>query len=44
MQWMVCDDFAAVDALVRDDGEVHWLVSEVLQLAKPLSVLREESR
>ena len=31
-----------VDALTAEDGEVHRLLAEVLNLAKPLSVLREE--
>lgn len=33
---------AAVDALTRDDAEVHRLMIEGLHLAKPLSVLQEE--
>ena len=33
---------AALDALVAEDVEVQRLVSEVFQLAKPLSTLREE--
>jgi 2-polyprenyl-6-methoxyphenol hydroxylase-like FAD-dependent oxidoreductase len=33
---------AAVDALTREDVEVHRLLTEVLQLAKPMSVLHEE--
>jgi hypothetical protein len=34
--------FAAVDALTREDVEVHRLLTEVFQLTKPLSVLYEE--
>jgi 2-polyprenyl-6-methoxyphenol hydroxylase-like FAD-dependent oxidoreductase len=34
--------FAAVGALAADDIEVHKLVAEVFNLAKPLSALREE--
>jgi hypothetical protein len=34
--------FAAVDALTREDVEVHRLVTEVFQLTKPLSALNEE--
>jgi 2-polyprenyl-6-methoxyphenol hydroxylase-like FAD-dependent oxidoreductase len=34
--------FAAVDALTRDDAEVHRLMTEVFHLAKPLSILHEE--
>jgi hypothetical protein len=34
--------FADVDALTTEDLEVQRLVSEVLNLAKPLSALREE--
>jgi 2-polyprenyl-6-methoxyphenol hydroxylase-like FAD-dependent oxidoreductase len=34
--------FAAVDALTAEDVEVHRLVTEVFQLTKPLSVLRQE--
>ena len=34
--------FAALDALMADDIEVHRLVVDVLNLVKPLSVLNEE--
>jgi 2-polyprenyl-6-methoxyphenol hydroxylase-like FAD-dependent oxidoreductase len=34
--------FAAVDALTKEDVEVHRLLTEVFQLTKPLSVLNEE--
>jgi 2-polyprenyl-6-methoxyphenol hydroxylase-like FAD-dependent oxidoreductase len=34
--------FADVDALTAEDLDVHRLVTEVLNLVKPLSVLREE--
>jgi 2-polyprenyl-6-methoxyphenol hydroxylase-like FAD-dependent oxidoreductase len=34
--------FMDVDALTADDNEVYRLLFEVLNLAKPLSVLREE--
>jgi 2-polyprenyl-6-methoxyphenol hydroxylase-like FAD-dependent oxidoreductase len=34
--------FADVDALTAEDLDVHRLVTEVLNLAKPLSALREE--
>ncbi len=34
--------FAALDALVGEDIQVHKLVIEVFQLAKPLSALIEE--
>ena len=34
--------FAEVDTLTAEDVEVHRLVVEVLNLAKPLSTLREE--
>jgi 2-polyprenyl-6-methoxyphenol hydroxylase-like FAD-dependent oxidoreductase len=35
-------DFADVDALTAEDAEVQRLVTDVLNLAKPLSALREE--
>ena len=35
--------FAALNALAIEDQEVHKLLGEVFQLAKPLSVLMEES-
>jgi hypothetical protein len=34
--------FAALDALAVEDLEVHRLITEVFQLAKPLSALSEE--